>query len=128
MSSTKPGKGTLVRRQWRDYRTVQGGRPIKKFMDALTDEEVADVVAAMKEVREKGKSAARHLRGEIYEVRASSEDRIFRMLFAAEGRYSQVLLSLNAFAKKGQKCPPAEIDLAERRLADWRKRGKALKN
>jgi hypothetical protein len=38
---------------------------VKVFIEALTDEEAAAVVAAMKEVAQRGRSAARHLRGEI---------------------------------------------------------------
>jgi phage-related protein len=83
------------------------------------------VVAAMRDVREAGLAAARHLRGEIYEVRADGARQTFRILFAPEGRRSQVLLALDGFSKKTQKTPPEKIQLAERRLADWRRRGKA---
>ena len=114
-----------LRRQWRDYRTRQGGRPVKAFLDGLTDEEAAAIVAGMKEVAERGLAAARHLRGDIYEVRAHASTRSFRVLFSAEGRFSQVLLSLSAFEKRTQKTPPRELDLAENRLQDWRKRGAA---
>ena len=113
------------RRQWRDYRTRAGGRPVKAFLDELTDEEVAAIVAGMKEVADRGLSAARHLRGDIYEVRADAPTRSFRILFSAEGRYSQVLLSLSGFEKRTQKTPPRELALAETRLRDWRARGAA---
>lgn len=113
------------RRQWRDYRTRAGGRPVKAFLDDLTDDEVAAVVAGMKEVAERGLVAAKHLRGDVYEVRADAATRSFRVLFATEGRYSQVLLSLSAFEKRTQKTPPRELDLAEDRLRDWRERGAA---
>lgn len=113
------------RRQWRDYRTRAGGRPVKAFLDHLTDEEVAAIVAGMKEVADRGLSAARHLRGDIYEVRADAPTRSFRILFSAEGRYSQVLLSLSGFEKRTQKTPPRELELAETRLRDWRARGAA---
>ncbi len=112
-----------ARRQWRDYRTRAGRRPVKDFFDDLTDEEVAAIVVGMKEVLERGLHAARHLRGEIYEVRADATTRSFRVLFATEGRYSHVLLSLSAFEKRTQKTPPREIELAEERLGDWRMRG-----
>jgi len=72
-----------------------------------------------------GLRAARHLRGEIWEVRATGENRIYRVLFAAEGRFGQVLLSLETFAKKSQKTPPGKVALAERRLREWRARGVA---
>lgn len=51
---------------------------------------------------------------------------IAAQVFSAEGKYSQVLLSLSAFTKKTQKTPHRELDLAEDRLRDWRHRG-ALK-
>lgn len=110
------------RRQWRGYFTDSGGCPVNDFLAKLTDEEAVNVAAAMKEVRQLGLQAARHLRGEIYEVRAESASRSFRILFATEGRYQQVLLSLSAFVKKTQRTPPKEIALAERRLRDWRTR------
>jgi phage-related protein len=79
----------------------------------------------MKEVSELGLEASKHLRGEIYEVRADGGNRTFRILFATEGRFSHVLLSLVAFVKKTQKTPPRELTLAEDRLKDWRARGTA---
>lgn len=111
------------RRRWRDYRTQMGRRPVKEFLDRLNDVDAAAVAAAMKDVRENGRVAARHLRGDIYEVRADSDRQSFRILFAEEGEHGQVLLSLSGFSKKTQKTPPDEIELAERRLRDWRARG-----
>ena len=77
----------------------------------------------MKDVARLGTTAARHLMGDIYEVRAEAATRSFRVLFAAEGHYSQILLSLSAFEKRTQKTPPRELELAQRRLRDWRSRG-----
>lgn len=110
------------RRRWRDYKTATGGRPVRDFLDSLTDDELAEVVAAMREVTAAGLVAAKHLRGDIYEVRADGPSRTFRVLFCAEGKFSQVLLSLSAFIKKTQKTPPRELKLAEERLEDWRAR------
>jgi len=78
----------------------------------------------MATVREEGLRAARHLKGDIYEVRAYGDRQTFRILFAIEGRAGQVLLSLDGFSKKAQKTSPEKIRLAERRLADWRQRGR----
>jgi phage-related protein len=112
-----------TKRRWRDYRTAAGRRPIKEFIDGLSDVDAAAVVAAMKDVRETGLVLARHLRGEVYEVRADGDRQTFRILFAPEGQRSQILLALDGFSKKTQKTPPEKIQLAERRLADWRRRG-----
>jgi phage-related protein len=112
------------RRHWRDYRTAAGGRPVKEFLAKLTDEEVAAIVAGMRDVRERGTTAARHLRGDVYEVRADAATRSFRLLFSCEGKYSQVLLSLSLYEKRTQRAPAQEIELAEKRLKDWRARAK----
>jgi phage-related protein len=111
------------RRQWRDYRTPSGRRPVKDFLDDLPDEDAAAIAAAMKDVLVDGLAVARHLRGDIYEVRADADRVIYRVLFATEGRYSQVFLALEGFKKKTQRTPPETIRLAERRLASWRDRG-----
>ena len=76
----------------------------------------------MREVSVEGVAGARHLRGDIYEVRAVGDGAVYRILFATEGRRDQILLALEAFAKKTQKTPPRTIQLAERRLSVWRSR------
>jgi phage-related protein len=78
----------------------------------------------MKDVQTNGLPTARHLSGDLYEVRADGRQATYRVLFAAEGRNRQVLLALSSFSKKTQRTPPAEIRLAERRLTDWRARAK----
>lgn len=88
----------------------------------LESEERAEIVAAMKEVTAAGLRAARHLSGDLYEVRADTNGKFFRLIFAAEGRYSHVLLALEVFAKKSNKTPTAKLTLARTRLNDWRSR------
>jgi phage-related protein len=95
---------------------------VKEFIGSLRDEEAAEVVAATREVREEGLTAARRLRGDIWEVRADGNRVIHRILFAPEGRRGLVLLALAGFTKKTPKTPPDLIALAERRLADGRSR------
>ena len=119
----KKGVSSEPKRRWRDYRTAAGRRPVREFIDGLSDTDAAAVVAAMRDVRDTGLTAARHLRGDIHEVRADGDRQTYRILFAPEGRRSQVLLALEGFSKKTQRTPPEKIRLAERRLADWRRRG-----
>jgi hypothetical protein len=55
-------QGTRQRRvRWRDYRTAGGRRPVKEFLDRLSDHDAAAVLDAMREVRDEGLTAARHL-------------------------------------------------------------------
>ena len=76
----------------------------------------------MKEVAREGLVAAKHLRGDLYEVRANASTRTFRIVFAMEGRFSQILLSLSGFVKKTRRTPQGELEVAEARLRDWRRR------
>jgi len=111
------------RRQWRFYETAGGAKPVRAFLDELPSADAAEVVAAMKYLAVEGMRAARHLRGDIWEVRVDGANRTYRVLFSSEGRFGQVLLALEGFTKKTQKTPARTIDLAARRLADWKKRG-----
>jgi phage-related protein len=90
----------------------------------LDNGDAAEVVAAMKDVQRNGLDVARHVEGEIYELKAEGNRQTFRILFAQEGEHDQVLLSLEAFSKKQQKLPRTKVELAKRRLRDWRSRSR----
>jgi phage-related protein len=68
-----------------------------------------------------GKPRVEHLRGPIWEVRTTLDNRIARTLFAVE---AGEMILLHGFVKKTQKAPEAEIKLAERRFKEWQ-HGKA---
>ncbi len=121
------GRSPVTRRRWRDYKTSSGRNPIEEFIDRLSGPDKATVLAGMEDVREGGLRAARHLDGDIWEVRADGDRVIYRILFATEGRWRQVLLALEVFNKKTQKTPRSTIELAKTRLADWRRRGDQLR-
>lgn len=118
-----PKRGPIKHR-WRDYRTPAGRRPVAEFIAGLPEADAAEIAAAMKEVAATGLTLARHVRGEIWEVRAFSETKGYRILFAPEGKKGRILLALEAFSKKTQKTPDRLLTLAERRLGDWRSRAR----
>ncbi len=64
------------------------------------------------------------LRENSTKSKAESDRQTFRVLFALEGKHDQVLLSLEAFSKKQRKLPREKIELAKRRLRDWRSRSR----
>ena len=115
----------MERRRWRLYRTQAGRSPVREFLDGLSDSDAASVAAAMRDVAVDGLAASRHLTGDIYEVRADGDRQAYRMLFATEGRRGQVLLALEGFSKKTQRTPAPRIAVAQRRLNDWRARGRS---
>lgn len=122
--STTSNSKRAVRQRWRDYRTAIGRPPVKDFIDDLPDADAEEVAAAMRDVRKNGLKVARQLHEDIYEVRADGVSESYRLLFAQEGARSQILLSLHMISKHTQKTPPADIALAEKRLRDWRERGR----
>lgn len=116
-----------IRRRWRFYETPAGKKPVEEFIDKLSDEDAASVVAAMEDVGEFGLTEARHLHGDIWEVRASGAHATFRILFSSEGKRGRILLAIDGFSKKTQQTPKRIIDNAERALRDWRARGEELR-
>ncbi|HEU5346066.1 MAG TPA: type II toxin-antitoxin system RelE/ParE family toxin [Ktedonobacterales bacterium] len=118
-----PDQSEHRKRRWRFYRTANGHEPVRAFLDSLSDDDASEIVAVMKEITAEGMGAARHVRDEIYEARATGATQTFRILFATEGRFHHVLLALEGFSKKTRKTPTHEIELAIKRLADWRSRG-----
>lgn len=123
----QPNAPRPLRRRWREYRTQSGRSPVEEFIDELSDADAAAVFAGMEEVRDRGLRAARHLEGDLWEVRVDGDRVIFRILFAEEGSRGQILLALSGFNKKTQKTPRATIELANGRLADWRRRGHRIR-
>lgn len=99
---------------------------MRDFLGDLTDDQVTQVLAAMKSVAELGLVDARHFQGDVYEVRASCGGQAFRVLFASEGRRGHILLALEGFEKSTQRTPPGTIRLAERRLVDWWERARPI--
>lgn len=112
-----------AQRRWRYFETDSGRRPVREFIDTLTTQDRAAI-------RQKMRKAARveipskPLTETIYELKIAGTDQTFRLLFAKQGRHDQILLALEAFSKKTTKTPRRSIALAERRLADWRARGR----
>jgi len=59
--------------------------------------------------------------GGLQALRISVSNDPYRLIFAAQGR--RVWLALRAVHKNQTKLPRSEIELAQKRLADWRARG-----
>ncbi|MGC8461624.1 MAG: type II toxin-antitoxin system RelE/ParE family toxin [Candidatus Dormibacteria bacterium] len=114
-----------IRPRWRHYTTSRGDSPVRTFLDTLSADDAAKVVVAMRQIRDNGLQGARHLRGDLYEVRVPISDQGIRVLFAPQGKRSTVFLALVAYSKKSQQAPSRFIDLAESRLKEWNGRGAA---
>lgn len=88
-----------------------------KALDKLDRRSIGEDIAYVQYKWPIGKPRVDHLRGPIWEVRSKVGNRIARVLFAVE--QSRMIL-LHGFIKKTQQTDPADIDLAIKRLKEWR--------
>ena len=102
------------------YRSASGDEPVRNWLKALNKQErqiIGEDIAYVQFKWPIGKPRVDHLRGPIWEVRSTIGNRIARVLFAVE----QVeMILLHAFIKKTQQTDPADIELALKRMKDWK--------
>ena len=103
------------------YRTATGGVPVREWLRGLNKAErqiIGEDIAYVQYKWPIGKPRVDHLRGPVWEIRTSLGNRIARTLFAVEGR---TVILLHGFIKKTQQTRKDDIDLAEKRLKEWRR-------
>lgn len=103
------------------YRDSENKDPIKEFVDGLPEKVQAQVIGKIELLAKYGvllkEPYTRHIRGKIWEMRIMVSKGYIRILyFSYTGRR---FVLLNAFLKKTDKTPPAEIDIAEKRMQDF---------
>jgi phage-related protein len=106
--------------RWRWYRTATGTAPAKEFTDGLGDVDHATLVSAMREVQREGLGVARHLKDELWELRATGVRAHYRLIFSQEGKGR--LLILDVYDTEAQRSPARVLRRALQRLRDWRSR------
>lgn len=111
-------------KQWRFYETDAGRKVAREELDALEPHGKAALAEAMRRYRS-GEEFAHEVSSigdGLRELRVSVGNDPFRLIFAAQGRYSQVLLVVRVFYKNSRKLPKADRDLALDRLKAWKRR------
>jgi phage-related protein len=101
------------------YSTRNGREPVREWLKSLDRDECKRIGTDIAYVQFKwpiGKPRVDHLRGPIWEIRATLRSRIARVLFVVEG---DELVLLHGFIKKNQKTPNEDIELAETRWKEW---------
>ena len=104
------------------YRTETGKCPIEEFLDSLTGKQAQKVVWVLRLIEELEIVPHQYFEKlvnteDIWEVRVQFGGDIFRLLGFFAG--SSWLILTNGFAKKSQKTPPQEIELATRRKNEY---------
>jgi phage-related protein len=108
------------------YRTKSGDCPVEEFLDALSGKQAQKVVWVLRLVEQLDPVPAQYLKklagtDGLWEVRAQHGGDIFRLIgFFAGNRF----LVLSGFAKKTERIPRQEIEVAEARRQDYLSRRK----
>jgi phage-related protein len=112
-------------REIRFYRKANGDGPVEEFLDELGSKQAQKVVWVLKLVKELPlvpRQYFKKLEGTdgLWEVRAEFSGDAFRLLgFWDEG---DLIILTNGFAKKTEKTPNREIELAAQRRRDYMNR------
>jgi phage-related protein len=104
------------------YRTETGKCPVEDFLDSLTGKQAQKVIWVLRLIEELEIVPHQYFEKlvnteDIWEVRVQFGGDIFRLLGFFAG--SSLLILTNGFAKKSQKTPRQEIDLAIRRKGEY---------
>ena len=107
------------------YRLPNGQSPVEVFLDSLTGKQAQKVTWVLKLIEELDIIPVQYFKKlvdseNIWEVRIQFGNDIFRLLGFFES--GALLILTNGFAKKKQKTPPQEIELAITRKNDYLKR------
>lgn len=104
------------------YRLPNGQSPIETFLDSLTGKQAQKVLWVLQLVEELETLPRQYFKKlvdseGIWEVRIQFGGDIFRLLGFFDG--GRLLILTNGFAKKTQKTPAQEIELATQRKNDY---------
>ncbi len=109
------------------YRLPNGVSPIETFLDSLTGKQAQKVLWVLQLIEDLEVVPRQYLQklvntDDIWEVRIQFGGNIFRLLGFFES--GSLLILTHGFAKKTQKTPSQEIELATRRKNDYLARRK----
>lgn len=119
-----PGGGK--KKWWRWYQTVAGADLVRRELQDLGPAARAAVIEVMARAArdELFGHEDEQIAGDLRALRVSLGGCTYRLLYAREGKSGRVLLALHAIRKTSPKLPRQALRLAERRLSDWRGRGR----
>ncbi len=104
------------------YKTDSERCPVEDFIDSLSGKQAQKVLWVLRLIEELDSVPSKYLKKlvntkDIWEVRVGFSNDIFRFLGFFDNE--QLIILTNGFAKKTQKTPVREIELAERRKQDY---------
>ncbi|MFB2895690.1 type II toxin-antitoxin system RelE/ParE family toxin [Aerosakkonemataceae cyanobacterium BLCC-F50] len=104
------------------YRTDSDRCPVEEFFDSLSGKQAQKVLWVLRLIQELDSIPSRYFKklvntDDIWEVRINQGNNTFRLLGFFDN--DNLVILTNGFAKKTQKVPSQEIDLAEQRKRDY---------
>jgi phage-related protein len=103
------------------FETANEKQPVREFIKKLSKEDQKEVGADIRVVQDSfpvGLPLVRKLKPELWEIRSFIKDGISRVFFTF---FSKKIILLHAIVKKTQKTPQKEIDVAIKRLKEFKK-------
>lgn len=106
------------------YTTTSGDNPVKEFLDGLSFKQQTKILRIFQIIQEYGLiSALPHIKKltgtPFWEIRILGKDNIRVIYIVPEQNH---ILVLSGFIKKTDKTPQREINIAQARWKDWKKR------
>jgi phage-related protein len=103
------------------YKTEMGAEPVRVWLQGLRKADRTTIGVDIKTVQfgwPLGMPLARHIDGDIWEIRSTLEERIARTLFLVD--QGRVVL-LHGFIKKDQRIPREDLVIAKDRLKKYKR-------
>lgn len=106
------------------FTTEDGKEPVAEFLDSLPRKHKAKAFWEIELLAEKGTELkepyVKHVQEELWELRIKFSSDISRVFYFIPNESKIVLL--HGFIKKTDKMPANEIEIAKKRLSDYRRR------
>lgn len=106
------------------YKTRDGKEPVADFLDSLPRKHKAKAFWELDLLAEKGRKLkepyVKHIEGELWELRIKFASDISRIFYFIPNETNVILL--HGFIKKTRKTPANQIEIAKKRLADYKER------
>ena len=109
------------------FETENGKQPARDFIIGLSREDQKTIGADIRIVQDNypvGYPLVTKLRPGLWEIRSEIKDGISRVFFTF---INEEIILLHAIAKKTQKTPPKEIDVATERIKEYKRLQKRMK-
>ncbi len=102
------------------YTSLSGRCYVEDFIDALSRNDQAAILAVLKDVETYGLSAVgcqfRQIEGKIWEIKIKAPTGGYRIFYVLIS--SSEMMCLHAYKKQGQKAPKRELEVARKRLKE----------